>query len=475
MRIKPHLTVLAFALLFLLFAAPSPPPTYSQTTQQTPRVNAPHSERETPPVPAHAVFWFGQVTPTTNYADARIAYTDDALFVTVHIFDRTIWYDNAAADPTQWDAVALNLNLEGATGSNPTGNSYRLIAQMNSSVAYRGNGSQWVPTSLPFETDAFWRGDGVNNGAEARGWAITYRVPFNSLGLAGPPAEGNIWGLAVTVYDRDDQNGSPITPQFWPETAEPATPGTWGELRFGLPTYTAPEAAPGGTITVRHGLNGAIVEDAHVGGHSTCAEAINPDFFQLWGNLNYAGEEQVNIQNQRDVADWPCFSKYYVSFPLDAVPDGKVILSATLTLYQFGNADPSQAQDSQIQALTAAGAWDEETITWNNAPGAVENVDLTRVSPIASTEFPGWPGIPYDWDVSKSVAEAYAAGRPAHLVLYSADGAYHSGKYFSSSDINEDIAEGRPTLTVVWGYPEPAPPPPNLDFSHYIPIIVGLN
>jgi len=27
----------------------------------------------------------------------------------------------------------------------------------------------------------------------------------------------------------------------------------------------------------------------------------------------------VNVQNQSDISDWPCFSKYYVTFPLDAV------------------------------------------------------------------------------------------------------------------------------------------------------------
>lgn len=471
MRMKPLLTAFLLVFLVALFAARMPAPTYSQTTPATPRVNAPFSEQETPPTPAHAVFWFGQVTPTTNYADTRVAYTEDALFVTVHIFDRHIWYDNDAADPTQWDAVALHLDLDGASGGSPTGNSYRLLAQMNSSAAYRGNGSQWTPATISFETDAFWRGNGVNNGAETRGWAITYRVPFGSLGLSGAPTDGEVWGLSVAVYDRDDENGSPIPAQSWPETADPVAPGSWGQLHFGLPTYTAPHAAPGGTVTVRHGLDGAVVDDAHVGGHTTCAEAIDPAFFELWGNLNYAGTDQVNIQNQYDIADWPCFSKFYLTFPLDTVPEDKVILSATLTLHQFGGSDPSAAIDSNIQALTVAEAWDETSLTWNNAPAAVENVYTTRVSP---TEFTGWPGIPHDWDVSKSVAEAYGAGQPVRLALYSADGAIHSGKYFSTSDTFEENAEGRPTLTVVWGYPEPAPPPPNLDISHYMPIILGL-
>lgn len=474
MRNKPFLTAFLFVILCGLFAMQSPTLTHSQTVDQQPRVNAPYSDRETPPTPGHAVFWFGQVTSSTNYADTRIAYNDEALFATVHIFDRYIWYDNAASDLTQWDAVALHLNLDGPAGSAPTRNSYRLVAQMNATAAYRGDGSQWAPASIPFGTEAFWRGDGVNNGAEARGWAITYRVPFSSVGLSGPPANGDIWGLSVAVYDRDEQNGSLNPTQFWPEAAHPSTPETWSILHFGLPTYTPPNAAPGGTVTVRHGLDGATVQDAHVGGHSTCADTINPNFFEQWGNLNYAGEEQINIQNQHDIADWPCFSKYYVTFPLDAVPDDKVILSATLTLHHFGNAEPDQATDSNIQALAVAEAWNEGTITWNNAPAAAENVDSTRVSVL--TEFPGWPGVPYNWDVSKSVAQAYAAGRPARLVLYSADGAYHSGKYFTSSDTDDWNAEGRPTLTIVWGNPESGTePPPEFDSFYYMPIVIRLN
>jgi len=49
------------------------------------------------------------------------------------------------------------------------------------------------------------------------------------------------------------------------------------------------------------------------------------------------------------------------------------------------------------------------------------------------------------------VAEAYASGAPLRLVLYGADWAYHSGKYFHSSDACDWNAEGCPTLTITWG------------------------
>jgi hypothetical protein len=39
------------------------------------------------------------------------------------------------------------------------------------------------------------------------------------------------------------------------------------------------------------------------------------------------------------------------------------------------------------------------------------------------------------------------------LVLYAADGAYHSGKYFTASETGDWNAIGRPTLEVVLGDP----------------------
>jgi len=37
------------------------------------------------------------------------------------------------------------------------------------------------------------------------------------------------------------------------------------------------------------------------------------------------------------------------------------------------------------------------------------------------------------------------------LILYSADSAYHSGKYFVASDTGDWNLEGRPRLDVQWG------------------------
>ena len=139
--------------------------------------------------------------------------------------------------------------------------------------------------------------------------------------------------------------------------------------------------------------------DAAVGGHTTCGNDGDNKWIN-WGNTNYAGYDQFNIQNQWDISDWPCFSKFYITFPLNKLPPGKVIVSGTLTMYLFGGSgggiwgDPP---NSYIQVLTVGEDWNEATVTWNNAPLAKENISGTWVMPAdpAAT----WPGVPYTWDV----------------------------------------------------------------------------
>ena len=70
------------------------------------------------------------------------------------------------------------------------------------------------------------------------------------------------------------------------------------------------------------------------------------------------------MQNQKDISDWPCFSKYYVTFPLTCVPAGKTIISSTLTLYQIGNVGEGWTpgpQPSYVQVLTVDQDWNENS------------------------------------------------------------------------------------------------------------------
>ncbi len=420
-----------------------------------------------------AIFWFGRVDTTHNYADVRMGYDDRRLLLAAHIFDRLLWYDPIPLADTPIQADALVLYLQPAppefAGDGQSGHRYRFTVQLHNQemaadyqAAAVDDGSGWMSATVPFTSTVGWRGNGFNDLEDDRGGLTVVRVPFAGLGLNGPP-EGRRWRLGLALYDRDgtaDGESPPSVPQAtWPAGLDPAQPETWGEIYFGPPpAYTPPAVesrlAAAGQTVIRQGLGDVVVSDAAVGGGTDCGAPFQAaGFFAGWGDASYPGEPAVNIQNQWDVADWPCFSRYYITFPLDPLPAGKVILSATLTLHLFGNAGyaPDQAAPSWIQVATVGQPWAEETLTWNNGPPVQENVAVARVDPLPA--FPGWPGVPVRWDVSRAVAAAYADRQPLRLVLYAADGAYHSGKYFSSSDVPDWNETARPTLAVWWGEP----------------------
>jgi hypothetical protein len=61
------------------------------------------------------------------------------------------------------------------------------------------------------------------------------------------------------------------------------------------------------------------------------------------------------------MADWPCFSKYFVTFPLTEPPAGQLLLRAELVMHQFGSAWGAEVEPSFIQVLTVHEDWDETT------------------------------------------------------------------------------------------------------------------
>jgi hypothetical protein len=396
-----------------------------------------------------AIFWLGKVDSTSNYADVRIGYYDEALVIYFHIIDRRLWVD-ATQNPsqvTQWDSVSIFLNQDGNVGSSPPYHSYRFDIQLANDLlaSYKGNGVAWIATSIPITTDTAWRGAaGPNSNSDSEGWIAHFEIPFTSLGLSTPPPQGTQWGLGVVVHDRDDAGGSIRQDTPWPETMNPNIPSTWGQLSFGWSGFSTQAAVPMGMVTIRQGLNGASVVDAEVGGHTTCGNDGNNKWTD-WGNANYAGGTQINIQNQWDVADWPCFSKFFITFPITAVPPGYTIISATLTMSLFGTAGGGQwgdPPDSYIEVLTVGSDWNESTLTWNNAPLAAENISGTWVPPVVGD---------YHWDIGRAVDQAYKSGEPLRLAVYSIDGERHSGKYFYSSDSNDWNGEIRPTLRILYG------------------------
>jgi len=430
------------------------------------RVHAPYFDRDIRWAEA-GLFWFGRVdppgSPGQNYADVRVAYNAEELVIYVNVEDYYIWYDTEAtptSDLTQYDAVAIYLDTAYDRTVFPQPDDYFFLSDLclygcgdrsNYRQEARGMGTGWDSAWQGTWTDGTWASWFVNPGPNDNqwdyGWWTYIHIPWSTLGLSNPPPQGTLWGLGVRLYDRDAQPpAGSVAPEYWPETFNEGSPSTWGELAFGLTVYTPLSALVQGTTIIRHGLTGTV-EDAWVGGGGNCTGGHEGDPERD----NYGGDTSLYVENQSLIADFTCFSKSYLRFSLDAIPPNKTIISATLTLHHWGNANWREAQPSLIWLLTVDEGWEEYTLTWNNAPLARENLTATWVQVITPENNPGWPGVAYCWDATQAVVEAYAAGKPLSIALYTADTNFHSSKYLTSSDTGDWNAAGRPTLTVVWG------------------------
>lgn len=412
-----------------------------------------------------SVFWFGQARMSENYTDVRMGYNNQELFIRLQVFDKRCWFDETEPtnEPTKWDAAAVYLNLDGNLGNTPSTRSYQFLVQFDPmpdwnpeweimTYAYKGNGTSWDSVNLPFSLLSSYAGGSWNDNGDDLGWTVIIRIPFSSLGLSSKPAQGTTWGLAAINYDRDDSAGTYIAPKVWPKNVNFNQPATWGKVQFGIPATGAVPGTIQGTTLIRQGLNGATVSDASVGGYTVCGNGTS--FWGNWGDTNesFYSEElsDFNIQNQGNIADWPCFSKIYITFPLNQLPAGKKIIYASLKMYAFGNSGVAGEEPaSLVHVYSVNESWNEQTITWNNAPYVNEYITQNWVSPPPA--FTGFPGEEKIWNVTSAVTSAYGSGQSLSLVLYSSDNWMHSGKYFVSSNTGDWNAAGRPLLTVSWG------------------------
>jgi len=462
-----------FALLLLSAILAMPSYTHSMVGAQESivrRVHAPYFDGDIRWAEA-GLFWFGQVappgTPGQNYADVRVAYDAEELVVYVNVEDYYIWYDTEAtptSDLTRYDAVAIYLDTAHDRAVFPQPDDYLFLSGLclygcgdrsNYRREARGTGAGWDFAWQGTWTDGTWASWFVNPGFNDDhwdyGWWTYIHIPWSTLGLPGPPSQGAVWGLGVILYDRDGQPpAGSVAPEHWPETFNAINPSTWGELAFGLSSYyQSQSAAVEGTTVIRRGLGNGTVEDAWVGGGGTCSGGHegDPD------HDNHGSDTGLYVENQELIADFTCFSKSFLRFHLDHIPSGKEIISATLTIHHWGNANPSEAQPSLIWLFTVDDTWEENTVAWNTAPLAQGNLSATWVQVITPENDPGYPGVAYDWDATQAVAEAYAAGKPLSIALYTADTNFHSSKYLSSSEAGDWNAVARPTLTVTWGEP----------------------
>lgn len=279
---------------------------------------------------------------------------------------------------------------------------------------------------------------------------MAYHIPFATLGIVGPPSQGTFWKLAVRVHNQDDAADAPFPDKCWPASACELTPSSWGQIGFGILTYQPPKTSRTTTYTIRNKLNNQVVIDGMVGGALGCGHQGLNRWTQV-GVQSYPGTAQINIQNESDISDWNCFSKFYITFPLNSLPVGQQIVNARITLYEYGNAGAQgQPNPSYIQVATVSQNWDPATLTWNNAPLVQENITSMLVNTKTKPVIPP-PGVPITWDISRAIAQTYVIGKPLWLVFYSTDNQYNSGKYFWASFVGDWNASGRPTLNVTLG------------------------
>ena len=426
-----------------------------------PSINAPFFP-DAVPFNRTAIFWFGAVSSSTIYTDVRLGYSNSELYVDLRIMDRYLWYDvnKTAPNLNSGDNASLYLSTSNTTNTQLDAHAYQFQTAVNGykqwptyQQAYTGQGTTWTTDKIPFMTNYGWRGHGFNGGgAEDAGWSMTYHIPFSSLKVSAP-AQGTVWKLGVRIHNRDDAANTRIPDTWWPQVAGSTNPSSWGLLHFGVPVYQAPK--PGSTIvySVRNKLNNQVVTDGMVGGALGCGSFLGDinNRWKLWGSQSYPGAIHVNIMNEADISDWDCFSKFYVTFPLSALPKGKAMVNAKITLYEYANAGvQGQPNPSYIQVGVINQGWNPATLSWNSAPLLHENLNSILV-PTKSKPVIPWPGLAITWDVSRAVAQAYAAGQPLWLVLYDTDNQYNSGKYFTSSSVGDWDATGRPTLKVTLG------------------------
>ncbi len=450
-----------------------------------------------------AVFWFGRVDARNDYVDVRLGTRDDLIMVHSAIFDREI-YDDASDDTLEaWDSLTLLLDADGDPDKQQVdGRSLRIDAQAGRhgterTVVYRGVSGTWQRDAVDVGTDTSalvsssvvvmkgYRGDDDRN--QSRGWHITFFVKWTALGLTAPPMKGATPRLraALVQHDRDNASGSLAgATQSWPhDSVTLVDPGTWGTWELidahfldwtesgsapgaGRPAYaiayTAPDTVAGTerTITIREGLDGVTTAAACVGASEVLCSG-DDDYNFGTGTASWGGNTSRNyfhVQNQEDYADWPCFAKIYLKFPLDSIPPHSAVLSAKLILHhKQPTSGGDEGERSLLQAFWvsntlqgSAEPWTEENLTWNSAPWPWENLagcwgDRTGVMETGWDDLPAW-----EWDVTRAVAESVADGQVS-LAIYSADSEYHTGKEFVTPDDFPDWGDPsqRPTLEVV--------------------------
>lgn len=374
----------------------TPPPTATNTPTKTPTATATAT-----PVPA-------PVTPVTT------------AILNVPLLD--VPAGDPALDANQWEMTWL--------GNVSAGDNYisvRLIGNTDGlrlrlqAIDRSLTNTDAVTVTLNGVQLATWNIEQRGNGPDdLRGWsASTGVIPWTTFG--GVPTVGAAWPLTIQRIDAD--------------TGAATTQATWdGTVHWGAPTYASERTATYVDIP--------LTGDAMLGGGTDCGDRYDyPLYFPGWGTRNWGNDPFAMVENQWDVADWPCSNKWVTKWDLPALPDGATVVGAELVAQMFGQMGygcgycDDGTKDTIWQAYQVPTTWSEASVNWDTAPPFAENVSRTLVRPVPDA--PAWDGNPieYAFDVGEIVRRAYQAGDGAASALFATSaGQYHSGKYFYSRE-----------------------------------------
>ena len=434
--------------------------------------------------------------------DLTISVTD--LYLWWILTDGVQFGGELRAEPLDWDAIDIAIDPT-PSGHQPSANALRvLVANYSDSdpVGYpetalphlatrtwMGGAGAW--TSVPDAVSAghVWYNAVQNSWTAAQGPNDNYGdldggtvyhvfVPWASLGTTEPPSGGTM-RMIVTVRDVDDPRDSdvtqgssptsgdslqvgPLPTTTWPDRADGDDPSTWATLVMHQAPYAAPEVSASSVSEITS--DDVPTMDVTVGGHSFLLDRWtsgggDPDAFAetTCMDTHFAERPDLVVRPGAAPENLCYFSRALLMFDLaGVVPVGDAITHADLVMVHSGSDTRADAGSPDFDALTSSmqvhrleGKWTdaplEQSVTWNTAPFAAENVGLGTVTPDVANG-----GSTVTFDVTPMVALAVARGEPLDLALYGADTRPDSGKLFHSREGGASVDE-RPRLRITHG------------------------
>lgn len=189
-----------------------------------------------------------------NYATwAKIAYTDDALYIAAHLEDHHIWGEFDERDSRTWQQEVFELFID----TNRDGKDYLELQVTPKNVIFDANfitrlGSGRGSNEDQIKNASAWNFEGMESAVhidgtlndlekEDKSWTIEIKLPFANLPGAGgkAPADGTSWALNMYRFDRPTKEKS--FAYAWSRQTRGSFHDVpkFGVLRFGTPANAA--------------------------------------------------------------------------------------------------------------------------------------------------------------------------------------------------------------------------------------------